>query len=149
MTKEMIVFFTAMMPISELRGAIPLGINLGMEPMNSFLLSVIGNLIIVPILLLIVRPIFMYFKTLKRFREWINKYEERAARKVKSYRKFRLLGLFLLVAVPIPTTGVYTGVVAANVLQIKFKNAWLAISLGVIVAGTIVYMISLNIIHLL
>jgi uncharacterized membrane protein len=145
----MIVFFTAMMPISELRGAIPLGINLGMEPMNSFLLSVIGNLIIVPILLLIVRPIFMYFKTLKRFREWINKYEERAARKVKSYRKFRLLGLFLLVAVPIPTTGVYTGVVAANVLQIKFKNAWLAISLGVIVAGTIVYMISLNIIHLL
>ena len=145
----MIVFFTAMMPISELRGAIPLGINLGMEPMNSFILSVIGNLIIVPILLLIVRPIFTYFKTLKRFREWINKYEERAARKVKSYRKFRLLGLFLLVAVPIPTTGVYTGVVAANVLQIKFKNAWLAISLGVIVAGVIVYMISLNIIHLL
>lgn len=145
----MIVFFTAMMPISELRGAIPLGINLGMEPMNSFILSVIGNLIIVPILLLIVRPIFTYFKTLKRFREWINKYEERAAIKVKSYRKFRLLGLFLLVAIPIPTTGVYTGVVAANVLQIKFKNAWSAISLGVIVAGVIVYMISLNIIHLL
>ncbi len=145
----MIVFFTAMMPISELRGAIPLGINLGMEPMNSFLLSVLGNLIIVPILLLIVRPIFTYFKTLKRFREWINKYEERAARKVKSYRKFRLLGLFLLVAIPVPTTGVYTGVVAANVLQVKFKNAWLAISLGVIVAGTIVYMISLNVIHLL
>ncbi|MEA3424479.1 MAG: small multi-drug export protein [Bacillota bacterium] len=149
MTKEMIVFFTAMMPISELRGAIPLGINLGMEPMNSFILSVIGNLIIVPILLLIVRPIFTYFKTLKRVRDWINKYEERAAGKVKNYRKFRLLGLFLLVAVPVPTTGVYTGVVAANVLQIRFKNAWLAISLGVISAGVIVYMISLNIIHLL
>lgn len=145
----MIVFFTAMMPISELRGAIPLGINLGMEPMNSFILSVIGNLIIVPILLLIVRPIFTYFKTLKRVRDWINKYEERAAGKVKNYRKFRLLGLFLLVAVPVPTTGVYTGVVAANVLQIRFKNAWLAISLGVISAGVIVYMISLNIIHLL
>ena len=148
LTKEMIVFFTAMLPISELRGAIPLGINLGIEPINSFLLSVMGNLIIVPILLFVLHPIFTYFKTLRRFRDWINSYEERAAKKVKSYRKFRLLGLFLLVALPIPTTGVYTGVVAANVLKIKFKNAWIIISLGVVTAGVIVYMISMHVISL-
>ncbi|MBN2260159.1 MAG: small multi-drug export protein [Clostridiales bacterium] len=149
MTNELIVLLTSMAPISELRGAIPLGINLGLIPLESLALSLIGNLLIVPILLLIVKPVFTYFKTLKQFRLWINKYEDRAANKVKNYRKYRLLGLFLLVAVPIPTTGVYTGAVAANVLNISFKNAWIAISMGVLVAGGIVYMISLNLIHLL
>lgn len=148
MTIEWIVFLTAMTPISELRGAIPLGISLGMSPINSTVISLIGNLLIVPILLLILRPIFEYFKTIKQLRNWINRYEERAAHKVKNYRKFRLIGLFLLVAIPIPTTGVYTGVVAANMLKISFKNAWLAISAGVITAGLIVYLISLNMIHL-
>ncbi len=148
MTIEWIVFLTAMTPISELRGAIPLGISLGMSPINSALIALIGNLLIVPVLLLVLRPVFDYFKTIKQFRSWINRYEERAASKMKHYRKFRLIGLFLLVAIPIPTTGVYTGVVAANVLNINFRNAWLAISAGVITAGVIVYLISLNMIHL-
>ena len=148
MIREWIVFLTAMMPISELRGAIPLGIKLGMSPINSTIISIIGNLLIVPILLLLLKPIFSYFKTIKKFSNWINHYEDRAARKIKNYRKYRLIGLFLLVAVPIPTTGVYTGVVAANVLKIKFSNAWAAISAGVLIAGIVVYLISINLIHL-
>jgi len=141
----MLVFFTSMMPIAELRGAIPLGISLGMSPVDSALISVFGNLLIIPILMVILKPMFTYFKTIVRFREWINRFEDRAANKMKNYRKFRLIGLFLLVAIPIPTTGVYTGVVAANVLKIRFKNAWFAISLGVITAGIIVYLLSINI----
>ena len=145
LSREMLVFFTSMMPIAELRGAIPLGISLGMSPVDSALISVSGNLLIIPILMVILKPMFTYFKTIVRFREWINRFEDRAANKMKNYRKFRLIGLFLLVAIPIPTTGVYTGVVAANVLKIRFKNAWFAISLGVITAGIIVYLLSINI----
>ena len=145
MSKEMLVFFTSMMPIAELRGAIPLGISLGMSPVDSALISILGNLLIIPILMVILKPMFTYFKTIVRFREWINRFEDRAANKMKNYRKFRLIGLFLLVAIPIPTTGVYTGVVAANVLKIRFKNAWFAISLGVVTAGIIVYLLSINI----
>lgn len=145
LSKEMLVFFTSMMPIAELRGAIPLGISLGMSPVDSALISILGNLLIIPILMVILKPMFTYFKTIVRFREWINRFEDRAANKMKNYRKFRLIGLFLLVAIPIPTTGVYTGVVAANVLKIRFKNAWFAISLGVVTAGIIVYLLSINI----
>lgn len=145
---EWIVLLTAMTPVSELRGAIPLGISLGMNPVEATLIAILGNLLIVPLLLWIVRPVFKYVKTFKRFRETINRYEERAAGRVRHYRKFRLLGLFLLVAVPIPTTGVYTGVVAANVLKIRFRNALLAISAGVLSAGGLVYLLSMNMIHL-
>lgn len=145
---EWIVFLTAMTPISELRGAIPLGIGLGLTPWKSTVIAIAGNLLIVPCLMMVLRPVFRYIKTIGRFSNWINRYEERAARKVKNYRKYRLLGLFLLVAVPLPTTGVYTGVVAANVLKIGFKNAWSAISLGVVAAGTIVYLISENMVHI-
>ncbi|OPL09080.1 MAG: hypothetical protein AVO33_07490 [delta proteobacterium ML8_F1] len=148
MHKELMVLVTAMVPISELRGAIPLGISLGLPPLESLFIALLGNLLIVPALLLIVRPLFTYFKSLRALRSWVNAYEERAAHKMKHYRKYRLIGLFLLVAVPIPTTGVYTGVVAANVLKIEFRNAWLAISLGVLVAGILVYMLSINLIHL-
>jgi uncharacterized membrane protein len=144
----LIVLITAMTPVSELRGAIPLGISLGLPPAESAIIAILGNLLIVPILMLIVKPVFEYFRTLRAFRDWINRYESRAAHKVRNYRKYRLLGLFLLVAIPLPTTGVYTGVVAANVLKINFKNAWAAISAGVVVAGIIVYLISLNLIHL-
>jgi len=146
--KELMVLVTAMVPISELRGAIPLGISLGITPLNSLLIALVGNLAIVPVLLLIVRPLFTYFKSLRALRNWVNAYEERAAKKMKHYRRYRLIGLFLLVAVPIPTTGVYTGVVAANVLKIDFRNAWLAISAGVVVAGVLVYLLSVNLIHL-
>ncbi len=145
LSKELLVFLTSMMPIAELRVAIPLGISLGMSPVSSALISVFGNLLIIPILMLILKPMFTYFKTIVKFRDWINKFEERAANKMKNYRKFRLIGLFLLVAIPIPTTGVYTGVVAANVLKIRFKNAWFAIPIGVVTAGIIVYLLSINI----
>ena len=148
MNQHLIVFLTAMAPISELRGAIPLGISLGMTPEQAALISIVGNLLVIPILLLRMQPVFNYFKTIRHFRDWVNRFEDRAAGKIRHYREYRLIGLFLLVAVPIPTTGVYTGVVAANVLRIRFRNAWLAISAGVLVAGLIVYMISINMIHL-
>lgn len=140
--KILAVFIMSIAPISELRGAIPLGISLGMTPEEATAISIFGNAIIVPVLLLIVRPLFDKFRTIKLFTSFVEKFESRAAKKIKSYRKFRLLGLYILVAIPLPTTGVYTGCVAATVMNIKFKNALIAIVAGVFTSGFIVYNLS-------
>lgn len=136
------VFLMSMMPIVELRGAIPLGVGLGMSPMKAALIAVLGNSLIVPILLLIVTPLFGHFKKLRALRGFFTRYEERAAKKIHHYREYRLLGLFLLVAIPLPMTGAYTGCVAAVITKISIKRAAPAIILGVITAGIIVYFLT-------
>lgn len=140
------VFLMSMMPIVELRGAIPLGVTLGMTPMRAAIIAVIGNSLIVPILLVIVTPLFNRFKKLKAFRGFFTRYEERAAKKIGHYREYRLIGLFLLVAIPLPMTGAYTGCVAAVITKISFKRAAPAIIAGVMTAGCIVYFLT-DIVH--
>lgn len=142
LSAELSVFIVSMMPIFELRGAIPLGVTLGMTPLNAAIIAVIGNCLIVPILLLIITPLFTHFKKLKALRGFVNRYEDRAAKKIGHYRQYRLLGLFLLVAIPLPMTGAYTGCVAAVITNVSFKKACAAIISGVITAGVIVYILS-------
>lgn len=137
-----------MLPISELRGAIPYGVAQGSPLIEVALIAVFGNAIIIPILLLITEPLFTYLKSFNRFRHWVERYEQRAAQKVHNYRKFRFWGLVLLVGIPIPTTGVYTGVVASRVLNMSFKTALLANLLGVLMSGTIVTLIAAGVLHL-
>lgn len=141
-SKKVLVILVSMMPISELRGSIPLGISLGFSPEKSAFISILGNMAIVPVLLLIIQPIFSLLKRIDFFEKLLDKIEKRAADKVKNYKKIEIIGLFLLVAIPFPTTGVYTGCVAANVLNIKFKNALISICAGVLLAGLIVYLVS-------
>ncbi len=148
LTDDLSVLIVSMLPIIELRGAIPLGIGLGMEPVRATLLAVLGNSLIVPILLLIVEPLFAHFKRLTLIRGFVEKYEKRAASKMHNYRKYRLLGLFLLVAIPLPMTGAYTGCVAAVITKISFKKATAAIVAGVITAGIVVYFVSIGFLHL-
>ena len=142
LSAEVSVLLMSMMPVVELRGAIPLGVGLGMTPFNAAVIAVIGNSIIVPILLLIITPLFNHFKKLSALRGFVNRYEERAAKKIHKYRQYRLLGLFLLVAIPLPMTGAYTGCVAAVLTKVSFKKASMAIIAGVITAGFIVYILS-------
>lgn len=139
MSNYLYVILLAMMPISELRGAIPLGVSLGIPLTVSAIISILANMLIVPILLLITRPLFNYLRDYKYIGTFIKHFEERALKKIKNFKKYEILGLYVLVALPVPTTGVYTGIVAAGLLDIKFKNALLAISLGVITAGIIVF----------
>lgn len=136
---EVSVLIISMFPIVELRGAIPLGVGLGMSPFKAMMIAILGNSMIVPILLLIINPLFAHFKKLSALRGFFTRYEERAARKIHHYRQYRLLGLFLLVAIPLPMTGAYTGCVAAVITKISFKKATTAIIAGVITAGIVVY----------
>lgn len=142
LSAELSVLIISMMPIVELRGAIPLGVGLGMDPGKAAMIAIAGNSLIVPILLLIINPLFTHFRKLTMLRGFVNKYEERAAKKIGHYREYRLIGLFLLVAIPLPMTGAYTGCVAAVITKVSFKKANMAIIAGVITAGFIVYLLS-------
>lgn len=145
---EIYVLIMAMLPIAELRGAIPLGITLNIPWQRVVIISLIGNLMIVPIILATVEWLFHHMRKLEVLRKHIERYESKAAGKIAHYREYRLLGLFLLVAIPLPGTGAYTGCVAARVMKIRFRNAWAVISLGVITAGIIVTLATKGVIHL-
>lgn len=141
--KEIAVVMVAAMPVSELRGAIPLALALGFSPSKAYILSFIGNLLpVVPILFLL-QPIvykFRHIKIVQKFFDWLF---ERTRRKATLVEKFEALGLILFVAIPLPITGAWTGCVAATLFKIRFRYAFAAIAAGVMLAGFIVLGISL------
>jgi uncharacterized membrane protein len=135
-----------MLPIVELRGAIPVAFALGLDPIKSYIVSVVGNLVPVPfILLLITRVCDMLKKTelLKWFPEWVEKKVAKNEEKVTKYKNF---GLFLFVAIPFPGTGAWTGALIASFIGYKFKDAFLSILLGVLTAGLVMSALSFGLI---
>lgn len=140
---EILVMMVAAMPISELRGAIPLGISLGLSPIHSTIISILGNMAIVPILLKILNPVMNYLEKTIIFSKTIGWVKERTLKRTRStIKKYSLLGLFILVAIPIPTTGAWTGCIAASLLRLDYKDSLFVILSGVLTAGLIISTIS-------
>lgn len=136
--KEYVVMIVGALPISELRGAIPLALSFGMPLSKAFWLSVLGNSIFVAPALFLLEPVsnrLRKFKLWARFFDWVFK---RTRKKAGTIEKYETLGLAILVAVPLPMTGAWSGVIAASLFKIRFRYAFLAIITGVIVAGLIV-----------
>ena len=142
--RELLVIFFSMVPISELRGAIPLGISLGLSPIHSTIISIGGNILIVPILLKILHPLIIHFEETKFFRSTLGVLKTRAMDKADKIKTYSLIGLFLFVAIPLPTSGAYTASVIASILKLDSRKAFLAIASGIIVAGLLVLGVSLG-----
>ncbi len=142
------VLLLSITPVSELRGAIPYGVALGFSPLEASLIAVLGNAFIVPILYFLLKPFFKFLKSFKAIKGFVEKYENRAASKLDNYRKYRFLGLVLLVGIPLPTTGVYTGVVASHVMGMRAVTSIAANIIGVILSGTIVFLLTSGVIHI-
>ena len=136
--RELCVFFCAMLPIIECRGAIPLGWGLGLPWWQTALFSIAGNLLPVPFILLFLNNILTWMEGTKTFSSVARWLKERAHKKSDTYYKYEMLGLFLLVAVPLPGTGAWTGSLVAAVMGLKMKRAIPAIALGVAAAGIII-----------
>jgi uncharacterized membrane protein len=135
---ELVVMIVGALPISELRGAIPLGLYFGMPILKAFFWGVLGNIIFVAPALFLFEPISTFlrkFKVWSRFFEWIF---ERTKKNSDAIQKYEALGLVIFVAIPLPMTGAWSGVIAASLFKIKFRYAFPAIFLGVIIAGVIV-----------
>lgn len=135
-------FLMAMVPVVELRGALPLGMALGLPVWAAYLAAAAGNLFPVPFILLLLRRVFALLRRIPRLGAWVDALERRAHLKGRKVRKYRLLGLVLLVAVPLPGTGAWTGALVADVLDIRMRSALPAIALGVLIAGGIVAAVS-------
>lgn len=142
LTIEFTVLLTAALPVIELRGAIPVGISLGLSPFHAAILSFIGSMIPVPILLFGIRPVFNYLKKIKRFKNTIEKLTSRSIGKSGRIQKYGFWGLILFVAIPLPGTGVWSGTLAAALLDMRFKLAFPAILIGNAIAAFAVMFLS-------
>jgi len=143
--KLITTFAISMVPIVELRGAIPYGVALGLSHIQALLVSVCGNMVPVPLILLSIERIFIYLKGFKWWEPKIDWLESRAAIKSDMVRKYRMLGLFLLVAIPLPGTGAWTGALVAALMKLRLRDAFPTILLGVITAGLIVLAITFGV----
>ncbi|MDP8299537.1 MAG: small multi-drug export protein [Candidatus Tantalella remota] len=141
--KEFAVVILAALPISELRGAIPLGLAMGFSPVKTYFLAFAGNLIPVVPLLFLLQPISDRLRHIPLFEKFFNWLFERTKKKATLIEKFEALGLILFVAVPLPITGAWTGCVAATLFKIRFCYALIAVVLGVAIAGLVVTGVSL------
>ena len=140
------VFFISMLPIIELRGAIPVGAAMGLPLWSNYLVSVVGNFLPVPFILLFIRYILAWMKTTKhlaRIALWL---EEKAQKNTAKVMKYATFGLFLFVAIPLPGTGAWTGALVAALLDMRMKYALPSILLGVLAAGVIMSLASYGVV---
>lgn len=151
MAPESVILLTSMLPIAELRLAIPLAIGVyDMPVFSAFLWAVLGN--IIPIIFIILGLDLLINKLLihriyifNRFFTWL--FERTRRKHSKSFERWRNLALVILVAIPLPFTGAWTGALAAFVFGIPIKRAFPLIVLGVLIAGLIVTSVTIGVIN--
>ncbi|MBQ2733196.1 MAG: small multi-drug export protein [Clostridia bacterium] len=131
-------FLLSMVPIIELRGAIPLGAALGLPWYVNYIVCVIGNFLPVPFILLFIRAILNWMKTVPKLDKIALWLEERAAKKSDKVSKYATIGLMLFVAIPAPGTGAWTGSLIAALMEMRLKHSLLSALCGVLIAGAVV-----------
>ncbi|MBR5939084.1 small multi-drug export protein, partial [Candidatus Saccharibacteria bacterium] len=151
--KILIVLLISMIPLVELRGAIPVavGMDLGLPEWLVLIVAIIGNIIPVPIIYFFARKFLEWgakrkWKPLKQFCSFCLKKGKKAGDKLlkKTGDYGAYFALFLFVAIPIPGTGAWTGTLAASILNLNFKKTIIAITAGILVAGLVMLLISLG-----
>lgn len=141
---ELITVIIAALPVSELRGAIPLALlTLKVPFLKVFFLSILGNLLPVIPLLLFLEPVSEKLRHFRPWRSFFDRLFERTRRKASLVEKYEAIGLALFVAIPLPVTGAWTGCIAASLFKIRFRHAFLAICVGVVCAAVIVSALTL------
>lgn len=146
--KELIIFIISMIPILELRGGLlaagPAFLNVPMW--RAIPICIVGNLIPVPFILLFITKIFTWLKGTKHLKPLVEKMENRAMGKKDQIEKYEFWGLLLFVGIPLPGTGAWTGSLIAALLGIKFKKAFPAVILGIMLASFIMTVLSYTVI---
>lgn len=146
--KYLSVFFVSMVPLIELRGAIPIAVGMGIEPIPAIIISVIGNMLPVPVIYLFARK-FLVWGLDKRYISGICHFfhdkGQRAGEKLssKTGKSGLLVALTLFVGIPLPGTGAWTGTLGASFLNMGAKETAVSVSVGVIMAGIIMTVVSL------
>ena len=138
--KEVMVLAMSMLPISELRGAIPVGLLV--EPrlpiMTTYVCAVLGNFIPVIPILLFLEPVSNYLRKMPLFDKFFRWLFARTRRRGRLIERYEAIGLTLFVAIPLPITGAWTGALAAFIFGVRLRNAIVCIALGILIAGVVV-----------
>lgn len=148
MKKYLIVFLISMVPLIELRGAIPYAVGMGLPTVPSIIVAVLGNMLPVPLIFLFARRILDWGKDKKvigGFCRWCLSKGEKGGRKLEAKAGAGLyVALLLFVGIPLPGTGAWTGTLAASLLNMDFRKSVLYVLLGVLLAGAIMLAASLG-----
>ena len=131
------VALISVIPILELRAAIPLGLSLGLNVYITYLVAVLANLLPIPFVLFLSRPLMDFLKSTKLLKPIADRLERKVEKNRTKIMKYSAFGLFLFVAIPIPGTGAWSGALAASLFDMRFKYAFPSIVLGVMTAGII------------
>lgn len=147
--KYLIVFFISMVPLIELRGAIPVAVGMDLNKLLSFIICIIGNMLPVPIIYLFARKVLIWGKDKKyigKFFTFCIQKGEKGGKKLQATAGRGLYwALFLFVAIPLPGTGAWTGTLAASFLDLDFKKTVIAVMAGVLCAGLIMMALSFGV----
>ncbi|MDO4889404.1 MAG: small multi-drug export protein [Candidatus Saccharibacteria bacterium] len=147
----LIVFLVSMVPVIELRGAVPIGVGMGLPEWAVLLVAVLGNMLPVPFIYKFARKFLNWgagkeWKPLKKVCNFFLKKGEKAGKKLeKKAGKGLFLALLLFVGIPIPGTGAWTGTLAASMLDLGYKKSVMAVLSGVLLAGLIMMLLSMGI----
>ena len=140
----------SMIPVVELRGGIPFGVAAGLSVPAAFLAAVIGNLLPVPFIIVYIRRIFQWLRTrFPRLDRLVAALERKAHLRGRVVSRYKYLGLAILVAIPLPGTGAWTGALAAAFLDMPLRRAIPAITLGVMTAGVIITILTYGVVSIL
>ncbi len=141
--KVLITLFVSMVPIIELRGAIPIATGMGLSPWFAIPVAIIGNLLPVPFIILFIKKIFAWMRKVSpKLNSVVDKMEAKAEKNKEKVLKYAFWGLVLFVAIPLPGTGAWTGSLVAAMLDMPLKKAFPAVVLGVLGAGIIISFVS-------
>ena len=148
---QLSVLICSMIPIIELRGSIPLGAAWGLPFWFNYVLSVVGNMLPIPVILLFVKIVLNWMAKckIKLFNKIANWLFQKAEKNQPKIEKYGFWGLFLFVAIPLPGTGAWTGSLVAALMDMKFGKAILSVALGVLTAGVIMTLISYGVLGFL
>lgn len=145
--REILVFIISLLPLLELRGGILAASLLKLSPVSGYVISMIGNLIPIPFILLLINKILVWMKNSKitlfnKFANWLDSKVEKHKGQIE---KFGYFGLVLFVGIPLPGTGAWTGSLIASVLEMDRKKSFLAIIVGIVMASIIMMVLSYGI----
>ena len=146
LTKILITFLISMVPVIELRGALPIGVGMGLEPWVALVVSIIGNMVPVPFIIIFIRRILNWMHRFEKFDRLAKRLEAKAERQGDKLVKYETLGLFLLVAIPLPGTGAWTGSLVVALFDLRLKTAIPTIFAGVVAAGLVVFFITYGVV---
>lgn len=146
--EEMVVFIISLFPVLELRGGLIAASLMEIEWWRAFIFCFLGNMLPMPFILLFIRKIFQLMKKCGPLKKIVDKLEEKAHKHSDKVEKYGFWGLFILVAIPLPGTGGWTGALVAALMDLRMKKALPAIALGVFAAGVIVGTLSYGLVGL-